>query len=164
MNDAVDYLRVTFMCLTYLPAAIREAVHFASCSHVAAVLLRALLAAPKLNAYSLHRRRLDVACLEEFADGCGVADLRLTFAELATLLEALVGAPDALDALPDATERARRFPHLDVAKVITVLGRCHDVPMIARVKGGGGGAAHELPKFDRKHVDRVLRQLRAEQS
>ena len=51
-----------------------------------------------------------------------------------------------------------------VAKVITVLGRCHDVPMLARVKGAGGGAAHELPKFDRKHVDRVLRQLRAEQS
>ena len=33
------------MCLTYLPAAIRDAVHFASCAHVASVLLRALLGA-----------------------------------------------------------------------------------------------------------------------
>ena len=140
MNDAIDYLRVTFMCLTYLPDAIREAVHFASCSHVAAVLLRALLAAPRLNAYSLHRRRLDVACLEEFADGCGVADVRLTFAELAALLEALVGAPDALDALPDAPS-ARAASRTSTSPRSSPCSAAATTCPCSQRQGAGGGAA-----------------------
>jgi hypothetical protein len=35
IESLVDFLQVTFMCLTHLPVAVREAVHFTCCSKVA---------------------------------------------------------------------------------------------------------------------------------
>jgi hypothetical protein len=72
VEDLVAYLRVTFMCLTYLPSSIREAVHFASCSHIHSTLRGNLLDDLKrVNVYALLQLRCDVACLEEFADEVG---------------------------------------------------------------------------------------------
>jgi len=157
--DLVAYLRVTFMCLTYLPTTTREAVHFASLAHVHTSLRTELLdthsavtslqeggpgeasqhsvshasRCTRVNALSLYALKLDVAALEAFADECGVPQLRACFRPLRQLLDALLDKR-ASTLLADEATRATLFPQLDAEDAIVVLEK------VAGVAGNGSSA------------------------
>ena len=81
VDDLVNYLRVTFMVkLNYLPMTIREAVHFASCSHIHTKLRGVLVDdCRKVNVLALDSMRQDLDHLIAFAEECAVPQLPLCF-------------------------------------------------------------------------------------
>lgn len=91
VEDLIQFLRVTLMCLTYQPSTVREAVHFATCSHLHSSLMDALTSSTRVNVLGLMGLQSDVNALKEFADECGIPDLRVCFASVDELLAAILG-------------------------------------------------------------------------
>jgi hypothetical protein len=128
----------------------------------------------RVNALALHGLRLDVLCLEAFADGCASASgppplsgLKQAFAPLRQLLDALLdrGASHVLGHLP--TRRALH-PQLDARDAVKVLQKVVGLPAMARIKllsasslKGGSAAASELPSLDKKQAAELIKLLLA---
>jgi hypothetical protein len=128
----------------------------------------------RVNALALHGLRLDVLCLETFADGCASASgapplsgLKQAFAPLRQLLDALLdrGASHVLGHLP--TRRALH-PQLDARDAVAVLQKVVGLPAMARIKllsasslKGGSAAASELPSLDKKQAAELIKLLLA---
>ena len=170
IEDLISYLRITFMCLTYLPSSIREAVHFASCSHIQATLRADIVdRVGRINVYGLHQLRVDVAALEEFADECGVPQLRLCFTPLQQLLTASLdrnassGAGNGAGWAKSETLRLSLFPQLDADTLIAVLGKVHGLPMVSKMKFGQQQqrSAYDLPALDHRSASDLVKQIQA---
>ena len=171
VEDLISYLRITFMCLTYLPSSIREAVHFASCSHIQATLRADVVdRVGRINVYGLHQLRVDVAALEEFADECGVPQLRLCFTPLRQLLNASLDRNASSSAgngvagwAKSETLRLSLFPQLDADTLIAVLGKVHGLPMVSKMKFGQQQqrSAYDLPALDHRSASELVKQIQA---
>lgn len=142
VDDVVSYLQVTFMCLTHLPKMAREGIHFASCAHINTAMLDLWLCDPKrvkgVNTNGLYNLSVDVAALEEFADSCGVLQLRECFAELRQTLGTLLHR-DVHTLLLDAGLREGVFPKVQTAKLVAILEKYKPLGLFAQVGRGVGG-------------------------
>lgn len=169
VEDVVSYLQVTFMCLTYMPKEARDGLHFASCTHIHAVMLATLLNPHKVRAVNttgLYNLSLDVAALEAFADACGVLQLRECFAELHQTLGALLHQ-DIHTLMLDASLREGVFPKIRTANLVNILERYKPLGLLAQVKNQQGGAGHggggrgvDLPYLDKKKAAEYIKSLR----
>jgi hypothetical protein len=116
--EIVDYLKVTFMWLTNLPRPVRDAAHFACCSKTMQGLLEFILSSKvaSINLLSIMALDLDVKLLDQFADSCGVTQLKDCFSELRDIVRAMLHK-DFLH-FGDNPPILRRtfFPNLDVLK------------------------------------------------
>ncbi|RLN87413.1 hypothetical protein BBJ28_00001564 [Nothophytophthora sp. Chile5] len=92
MWDLINYLKVTFAQLGQLPAAIQEAVHFASCSYLGKLLEQILsgTTVKKLNMEGVanFKRNLDV--LRDFIETVPVAQLKECFVPVTQLVELFI--------------------------------------------------------------------------
>lgn len=92
MWDLITYLRVTFAHLAALPTAVREAIHFASCIHIAKSLEQLLCGATvrKLNMAGIANFQRNVDALLEYVRSIGIQQLSECFLALTQLLELLL--------------------------------------------------------------------------
>lgn len=122
IEEVVDYLRATFMWLTHLPQAAREAAHFTCCSKVQSGIIDYILSpqVSRLNILSIVALEFDVRRLENFADSCGVRQLSLCFAELHELVRALLH-PELPQFGDNPQLRRSLFPRLDPARLARVI-------------------------------------------
>ncbi|RLN73307.1 hypothetical protein BBJ28_00012834 [Nothophytophthora sp. Chile5] len=92
MWDLINYLKVTFAQLGQLPAAIQEAVHFASCSYLGKLLEQILsgTTVKKLNMEGVanFKRNLDV--LRDFIETVPVAQLKECFVPVTQLVDLFI--------------------------------------------------------------------------
>ena len=175
MSDVVDYLAVTFGCLNRVPATVRDALHFTSCTQIARALLDVLAGTgddaaagalpfghvPAINMFGIHRLSLDLRQLEEYAAGCAVANLRECFAELRQTLQLLLGGKLEEHAL-DPVARFEMYPYVSLEKLARILEKYREPPAAGLVGGLGFGAARgvHVRRLRRKTVDFVLGKLR----
>jgi len=153
--DLIGYLETTLMCLLHLPDAIREAVQFTMCKHIATVYMLTLhVHVKKFNQIAIANMELDVNALEEFAARCNLPNLPDSFAEMRQLTQLLLG--NDLNAYADPATRARQFPYLNLGKMIRLLDKFKDIGLLARMPRG-------IPTFKRKDIDTLLTKLKREE-
>ena len=148
------------MCLTYLPKMAREGIHFASCSHINAIMTETLLDPKKvraINTNGIYNLSVDLAALESFADSCGIMQLRECFAEQRQTLGALLHR-DIDTIMKDATLREGVYPKIDAMKLITILEKYKPLGMGAQVKN----SAVDLPYLDKKKVAEYVKALKSQ--
>jgi hypothetical protein len=125
VEEIVDYLRVTFMWLTNLPRAVRDAAHFSCCSRTSTGLLDFILSpkVPGINILSIMALDLDVKLLDQFADSCGVGQLRECFSELRDLISAILHKDFLRFGENPPTLRKQYFPRLNVLKLAQLVDK-----------------------------------------
>ena len=132
----------------------------------------ALETLPALESVSLRRNTalVDVAALEEFADECGVPQLRLCFTPLRQLLNASLDRNASSSAGNGAAGWAKSealrlslFPQLDADTLIAVLGKVHGLPMVSKMKFGQQQqrSAYDLPALDHRSASELVKQIQA---
>jgi exocyst complex component 6 len=89
MWDLINYLRVTFVQLTPLPAPVREAVHFASCIHICKSIEQILCGTQvkKLTKAGLSNFKRNLDALLDFIGTISIQQLRECFSALTQLVE-----------------------------------------------------------------------------
>jgi hypothetical protein len=127
VESIIEFLSVTFMWLTHLPQTIRESIHFISCSKVSIGMLHYLLEkAARVNIYGLISLDADVKRLTQFADSCGIADLRSCFEELAQTVRLMLH-PDLSQLIDNSALRHQHFPLSSTLKIAQLLDKVSQV-------------------------------------
>lgn len=153
------------MCLTYLPKMAREGIHFASCSHINTVMMDTLLdgkVARGVNTNGLYNLNVDVAALENFADSCGIMQLRECFAEIRQTLGAMLHR-DINTIMLDASLREGVYPKIHTAKLVSILERYKPLGVFSQIKGQQkteAGTVVDLPYLDKKKVTEYVKALK----
>eukprot|EP01035_Chromulina_nebulosa_P020501 gene20501-26595_t len=125
IESLIDFLQITFMWLTHLPMAVREAVHFTCCSKIATGILEHLLSprkVPSLNVLCIAAFDVDLRKLLQFADGCSVPNLKQCFDEMHALIKSILH-PDLPQLADNIALRRQLFPHLNIEKLAKTLTR-----------------------------------------
>lgn len=122
VDSIVDFLQITFMWLTHLPQAAREAAHFTTCARITSFTVEYILSnkVPRLNYLAIVALQADVVRLIAFAEGTGVPQLKQCFAELEDLSNALLDQ-DLPQFGEDIKLMQSRFPQLDPLKLAKIL-------------------------------------------
>ena len=128
ISEIVDYLRATFMWITYLPQTIREAAHFTCCGKINQGILEFILSpkVQKINMLSVRALQLDVQMLDEFAGGCGIPQLKDSFIQCRELVNGLMHRE--LVKFGEASLRKvnhfeHHFPNLDIANLSLMIDK-----------------------------------------
>lgn len=151
--ELTRYLQTTFQALTYMPDAVREAVHFTSCKHVASGLLAVLLGptVKAVNALGLHNLHVDLQALEAAAQQATIPNLAETYSELRQTINFFLNGE--LEVALDAAALRRAFPHVAVSKLVVLLDKFRDVGLFA-------AAPANLKKLKKKTAEAVAKKLR----
>ena len=123
IDQIIGFLNITFMWLTHLPQSAREAAHFTCCSKVANSLLKYILSPSKvhvINTFGIAALALDLKKLENFADNCGIIQLRNCFSELSELINIIL-SPELPILIENPTRRKTSFPKIDSTKLAIIL-------------------------------------------
>lgn len=121
IEELVDFLSITFMGLTHLPASARETAHFTCCTRVAEEIMKYILSpkVARVTVYTFVAVNLDVQRLLRFVDECRVPHLKQCFSDLMDLVQ-LVLSSQFLFYVDNPQDRSRKYPRTDTAK-LTVL-------------------------------------------
>ncbi len=150
--DLITYLETTLACLVFVPDAVREAVHFTSCKHIASVYHNILVnQVKKFNQMSVYNLEKDVRALEDFASRCPVANLAETFSELRQFTDLMLSGN--IDVYSDDVIRASRYPHLNPDVMIKVLDKFKDLGLFTTMPKG-------LAPIKRKQVDALISKIK----
>lgn len=159
VSEIVDYLRATFMWITYLPQTIREAAHFTCCSKINQGLLEFILSpkVQKINMLSVRALQLDVQLLDEFASGCGIPQLKDCFISCRELVNAMMNRE--LVKFADSSQRkVNHFEHiflnLDFDNLCALMDKVVVLPMSAEVSG-------VIPQHDKKTLAAIAKGVKA---
>jgi hypothetical protein len=130
IEELVDFLSITFMGLTHLPASARETAHFTCCTRVADEILKHVLSpkVPRLNVYSFVVMDLDVQHLLRFVEACHVPHLKQCFVNIIELTQ-LILSPQFGALVDNGQERSRKYPRVETAKLLILVdkvGMCDD--------------------------------------
>jgi hypothetical protein len=122
VESIIEFLKITFMCLTHLPKTIRETVYYVSCYKLANGLIAFLLSnkVPHINIFGILSIDADCKRLVQFAESCGIIHLKECFDELSQMVAALL-SPDLLSFGDNPYVRSSLFPRLNVMKLIILL-------------------------------------------
>ena len=157
ITDLTAYLEATFQSLSHISAAVREAVYFTSCRHIAGTLTSYLLnTVRRYNLIGLYNVNSDLHVLENFAVRCPVDNLVECFSECRQLMDLTLTGD--LDDVTEPAKREKRFPHLSPAKMVRFLDKMKDLPSF-----GGAKVPDNLTRLKRRQVDAVIRKLQAQQ-
>jgi hypothetical protein len=159
ISELVDYLRATFMWITYLPQTIREAAHFTCCGKINQGILEFILSpkVQKLNMLSVRALQLDFQLLDEFATGCGIPQLKDCFIPCRELINALMNRE--LVKFGDSSQRKvnhfqHLFPNLSVDNLFVMVEKLVPLPMGAEVSG-------VIPQHDKKTLAVISKGVKA---
>ena len=129
IEQLIDFLQVTLMCLTQLPDSSREVAHFACCTHISKYILKYLIGpkVPSFNANCIHAIDLDIKKLEAFADSCNTPKLRNCFNSLRDLIKCVLH-PDIGKFGDNPQIMTDMFPKLIPVQLIAVLEKLAETP------------------------------------
>lgn len=155
VSEIVDYLRATFMWITYLPQTIREAAHFTCCGKINQGILEFILSSnvKKINMLSIRALQLDIQLLDEFASGCGIPQLKDCFIQCRELVNALMNrelSKFGETSLRNVNHFQHLFPNLDLENLATVMDKLLPLPMGAEVSG-------VIPQHDKKTLSSITK-------
>ena len=126
VSEIVDYLRATFMWITYLPQTMREAAHFTCCGKINQGILEFILSSkvPKINMLSIRALQLDIQLLDEFATGSGIPQLKDSFTQCRELINSLMHRD--LNKFGESSFRKTNhfelnFPNLDLRNLVAMM-------------------------------------------
>lgn len=166
-DDIIGYLQVTFMCLTHLPLAVREGVHFASCARVANGILGFLTdpeensGVKKINVYALLGFRKDAQALQQFADSCGVNHLSQCFLELSQVLDAALNSELPQMVLANDVQAVKSlYPMLNTSKLAMLMDKVVPVSVFARSHAQNFTSGTALLAMDKKTAHKIANKLR----
>mmetsp|Transcript_23035 Transcript_23035/g.33715 ORF Transcript_23035/g.33715 Transcript_23035/m.33715 type:complete len:877 (-) Transcript_23035:21-2651(-) len=154
IEEIVDYLRVTFMWLTYLPQTVRDAAHFTCCSRINQDILTFLIS-PKvqhMNMLSIKALQLDFKHLDDFSSSCGVPQLRECFSEGRGLINALLHR-DLHRFGENPVIRRANFPVLDPYKLSLLAEKVVPLPP-------GAQTHSSIPIYDKKTLANISKSLK----
>ncbi|CAM9343266.1 unnamed protein product [Chrysoparadoxa australica] len=156
-DDCINYLRVTFMNLSTLPASMREAAHFTCMSYLCSYILEHMLGpqVPAINSLGIYNISLDINALVEFSDESDIAQLSECFSQLKQLVDLLLG--NDIDLIVNFDRRQGKFPSVDEGHIVTLLEKYRDLGMAAKIKNTIG---NEIPQLEQKQVKAILHHLR----
>lgn len=128
ISEIVDYLRATFMWITYLPQTIREAAHFTCCGKINQGVLEFVLSpkVQKINMLSIRALQLDFQLLDEFAGGCGIPQLKDSFVQCRELVNGLMHrelVKFGETSLRKVNHFEYHFPNLDIANLSLMMDK-----------------------------------------
>ncbi|TYZ61972.1 hypothetical protein PybrP1_002761, partial [[Pythium] brassicae (nom. inval.)] len=146
MWDLITYLRVTFSHLAPLPTVVREAIHFASCIHIAKALEQLLCGATvrRLNLAGVANLKRNLDAMLDYVGAIEIQQLKECFLALTQLLELLLSGQ--ADKFLDPQQReAGKFSHLSVESVASVLEKMKDAKP-SRLWGASAHSGSHAPK------------------
>lgn len=86
MLDLIAYLETTFFHMSFMPDAVREAVHFTSCKRIADTIMETIAGSDsnckKFNIIAIVNLNQDLHVVEAFAQRCPIQNLVETFSEI----------------------------------------------------------------------------------
>jgi hypothetical protein len=90
IDSIIEFLQITFMCLTHLPQIIRETIYYISCTKLSHGIIQYLLSpkVARINVFGLVSLDADCKKLQQFAESCGIIHLRECFDELNQMISA----------------------------------------------------------------------------
>mmetsp|Transcript_32335 Transcript_32335/g.46644 ORF Transcript_32335/g.46644 Transcript_32335/m.46644 type:complete len:205 (+) Transcript_32335:229-843(+) len=156
IDSLIDFLQITFMWLTHLPVAVREAVHFTCCSKVASCIMEHILSpshVPSLNILCVVALELDLRRLIQFADSCSIPNLRQCFDELLALIKALLH-PDLPQLADNIPLRRQLFPQLNIGKLAILLDKLTPSSLAT--------VSHNLPRMEKTLTRSLAKKLKAQ--
>jgi hypothetical protein len=126
ISEIVDYLRATFMWITYLPQTIREAAHFTCCGKINQGMLEFILSTKvhKINMLSIRALQLDFQLLDEFASGCGIPQLKDSFIQCRELVNGLMHrelVKFGESSFRKVNHFEHHFPNLDIGNLLLMM-------------------------------------------
>jgi hypothetical protein len=153
IDELIDYLRATFMCLAYLPQAARDAAHFTCCTQASNKIIDFILSykVEKINIYGIVGLQYDVENLLSFTDLCSVKQLKQCFSELYELVRILL-YPDLISLGDNPQVRRNLFPHVDTIKLIKILEKYTSFPT---------NTPATLPKLDKRSNASLIKKLKS---
>lgn len=126
IDSIIEFLKITFMCLTHLPQSIRESIYFIACSNLANGIINYLLSnkVQRINIFALISFDSDCKKLIHFADNCNIINysLRDCFVELNETIRCLL-SPDLLAICENPANRRFQFPHVSTLKLASILDK-----------------------------------------
>jgi len=159
VSEIVDYLRATFMWITYLPQTIREAAHFTCCGKINQGILEFILSPKvnKINMLSIRALQLDFQLLDEFASGCGIPQLKDCFIQCRELVNALMNR-DLVKFGESSIRKVNHFQHLfpklDLDNLLIVMEKVVPLPMGAEISG-------VIPQHEKKALASITKGIKA---
>jgi hypothetical protein len=122
LESIIEFLKITFMCLTHLPKVIRETVYYISCFKLASGFLNFLLSnkVSRLNVFAILSLDADCKRLVQFAESCGIMHLKECFDELSQMISAVL-SPDLASFGENHYVRNSLFPRLNPLRFATLL-------------------------------------------
>lgn len=132
ISEIVDYLRATFMWITHLPKTIREAAHFTCCAKINQGILEFILSekVSKLNMLSVRALQLDFQLLDEFAEGCGIPQLKDCLIQCRELVNGLMHrdlVKFGETSLRKVNHFQQNFPNLDMRNLGVMVDKVRGV-------------------------------------
>jgi hypothetical protein len=124
IDSIIEFLKITFMCLTHLPKVIRETVYYISCYKLANCFLEFLMSSKvsRLNVFAILSLDADCKRLIQFAESCGIMHLKECFDELSQMIAALL-SPDLPAFGDNSFLRNSSFPRLNPLKFAVLLDK-----------------------------------------
>eukprot|EP01083_Nonionella_stella_P025803 71064_1 len=154
VEDLIQYAETTFQCLTFMPSAMKEAVHFTTFKHISNEIMQLLTSElKKFNIIGIHNLGLDVRILETYAARCNIANLSDTLGELRQFVDLFISGDLPHFANPEV--RQTKYPFLAVYKVIGIIDKFKNLSVF-------GSCPEGIPNVKRKDVDVLIKRLRAE--
>eukprot|EP01034_Spumella_vulgaris_P021773 gene21773-27838_t len=153
VEEIVDFLQITFMCLTHLPQSVREAAHFTCCSRIASGIMSYILSdkVKHINALCILAFDYDARRLIQFSDSCGIPHLKQCFEEFTELVRAVLH-PDLPQLGDSAVIRNRLCSRISAAKLATLLEKTTPTPLAA--------TSHNLPRLEKAMIKALVKKLR----
>lgn len=170
VESIIEFLKITFMCLTHLPKVIRETVYYVSCYKLSNGIIDYLLSnkVTRINVFGILSLDADCKKFVQFADSCGIMHLKECFDELSQMINALL-SPDLASFGEDYYIRNSLYPRLNVHKFANLLEKVRVViihsrrwmltksqispsPIIAQ--------SYNLPKFEKNMTRALAKKLR----
>jgi hypothetical protein len=154
IEDIVQFLDVTFMCMHNLPVNTREMLHYTLCNFLCKHLIASLMDASvkKINIIGLFNLRQDVKVLDAFANRCNVPGLSDAFSQVRQICEFFFCGDPMLYFNEEI--RAVSFAHLSPQRLFALCNKFQDLGMF------NNKAPKGIAKVKRKQLLAVAKKLK----
>lgn len=152
VEEIIDFLEITFMSLSNLPAAMKATCLQLCCAHVATGITSYILSpqVKRINVFCILALEMDVKRLRQFADNSEVPDLRKCFGEFHDIVKAVLH-PELPQLADNPAKRQQLFPRLPARKLASLLDKITPSSIYA--------SSLNLPRLERAVLLQLVKKL-----
>ena len=152
VEEIIDFLEITFMCLSNLPASIKATSLQLCCTNVANGIISHMLSpqVKSINVFCILALEMDAKRLQQFADNSDVPDLRRCFGELHDMVKVVLH-PNLPQLGDNEDKRRQLFPRVSARKLAALLEKITPSSVYA--------SSLNLPRLERSMMQQLAKKL-----